>query len=279
MAFEKMIYAALLFLVLIGTYIILSHKADEFIFQPVRGFLPGKLPAATFFLPSGKNKIQALYLPARPGKETLLFFHGKGGNLSHFVPFAQRYAAHGLGVFMFDYSGFGHSTGHVSEKNAYQDGQTALNYLLHSKKIPPQHIVLWGFSMGNSICLHTAIRNSELPFKAVIAQSPFTSSVEMGACLAQGHYKPWSVRQQAALFFLHILLWNKKLDNTRQIGLIRPPLLVAYTKADEMIPWQMSAALARMAPHGTQAYASESGAHGEFGWLEKRALEFLQNCR
>ncbi len=272
-----MIYAAFALLVLAGIYLILSRKADEFIFHPVRSFLPGKLPAETFFLPSGKNKIQALYMAAQKGKDTILFFHGNGGNLSHFAPFAQRYAARGLGIFMFDYRGFGQSTGRVSEKNAYQDGQTALNYLLHAKKIPPQNIILWGFSLGNAICLQTALNNASLPFKAVIAQSPFTSSIEMAAFRAGGHYKPWAARQRLLLPPLLLILWNKQLDNTRKIGHIRPPLLVAYSKADETVPWQMSAALARLAPHGTQAYASPVGAHGEFGWLEKRALEFLNS--
>ena len=272
-----MIYAAFAFLVLAGTYLILSRKADEFIFHPVRNFLAGKLPAETFFLPSGKSKIQALYMAAQEGKNTILFFHGNGGNLSHFAPFAQRYAAHGLGIFMFDYRGFGQSTGRVGEKNAYQDGQTALNYLLHAKKIPPQHIILWGFSLGNAVCLQTALNNPNLPFKAVIAQSPFTSSIDMAAFRAGGHYKPWTVRQRLLLPLLHLILCNKQLDNTRKISHIRPPLLVAYSKADEMIPWQMSAALARLAPRGTQAYASPVGAHGEFGWLEKRALEFLHS--
>ncbi len=274
-----MIYAAFAFLVLAGAYLILSRKADEFIFHPVRGFLPGKLPSEPFFLPSGKSKIQALYIPARTGKDTILFFHGNGGNLSHFAPFAERYAAHGLGILMFDYRGFGQSTGRVSEKNAYQDGQTALHYLLHAKKIPPQNIILWGFSLGNAVCLQTALDNKHLPFKAVIVQSPFTSSIEMAAFRAGGHYKPWAARQRLLLPLLHLILWNKKLDNTRKIHSVCASLLVGYSKADETVPWQMSAALARLAPHGTQAYASAVGAHGEFGWLEKRALEFLASLR
>lgn len=273
-----MMYAVVL-LCLIIVYGLLGRKADEFIFHPVRGFLSGKLPAEPFFLPSGKDKIQALYIPAQPGKDTILFFHGNGGNLSHFAPFAERYAAHGLGVLLFDYRGFGHSTGRVSENNAYQDGQTALNYLLNNKKILPQNLILWGFSLGNAVCLQTALNNASLPFKAVIAQSPFTSSIEMGAFRMEKHYKPWSFKQRLVLPFLHLILWRRSCDNTRKIGRISRPLLVAYSKADQTVPWQMSAALARLAAHGTQAYASPVGAHGEFGWLEKRALEFLASCR
>ncbi len=265
--------------VLAAVYFILTRKADKFIFYPVRGFLAGKLPGKTFFLPSGNGKIQALYIPAREGKETLLFFHGNSGNLSHFAPFAQRYAAHGFGIFMFDYRGFGKSTGRVSQHGAFEDGQTALNYLLHAKKIPPQNIVLWGYSLGNSICLHTAARNAALPFKAVISQSPFTSSAEMAAYAVSKHYKPWDWKQKTLLPFIYLILWNRLMDNTRPIGRVRAPLLVAYSKQDERIPWQMSAALARLAPHGTQAYASPRGGHGEFGWLEKRALDFLAGVK
>ena len=113
-----MIYCLGAVIILAAVYFILARKADEFIFHPVRGFLAGRLPGETFFLPSGNGKIQALYIPAREGKETLLFFHGNSGNLSHFAPFAQRYGAHGLGVLMFDYRGFGQSTGRVSQRRA-----------------------------------------------------------------------------------------------------------------------------------------------------------------
>ena len=262
--------------ILAALYLFLSHKADDFIFHPVKGFLAGKMNGETFYLPSGNGKIQALYIPARENKDTILFFHGNGGNLSHFFPFAQRYAAQGLGIFMFDYRGFGNSTGRTSQKNAYQDGQNALNYLLHGKKIPPQHIILWGYSLGNSICLHTASVNAALPFKAVVAQSPFTSSAEMALVGLSRHYKPWDWKQRCLKPFIYLILWNKLLDNTRVVGRVAAPLLVAYSKQDERVPWQMSAALARMAPQGTQAYASSIGTHGEFGWLEKKALDFLE---
>lgn len=68
-----MIYCLGAAAVLAAVYFILARKADEFIFHPVRGFLAGRLPGETFFLPSGNGKIQALYIPAREGKETLLF--------------------------------------------------------------------------------------------------------------------------------------------------------------------------------------------------------------
>lgn len=258
-----------------GAYVLLSRKADDFIFHPVKTALPGGVLGARFFLPSGKGKIHVSYIPAKPGKDTILFFHGNGGNLTHFEPFAARYAARGLGVLVFDYRGFGQSAGRVSEKNAYEDGQAALDYLLRVKKIPPENVILWGFSLGNAAALQTAAQNAALPFKAVILQSPFTSSVEMGAYRFGGHYKPWSLKQNLARAFLSVLLWNKKLDNTKKIGSVRAPLLIAYSKKDETVPWRMSAALARLAPKGAKTFASPSGAHGQFGWLENRALAFL----
>lgn len=261
---------------LAAAYFYLSHKADAYIFHPVRAALPVRMRGESFFLPCGGDKIHVSYRTADAGKDTILFFHGNGGNITHFEPFAARYAAHGLGVLMFDYRGFGQSTGRAGEKNIYEDGQAALNYLLRVKKISPQKIILWGYSLGNAPALYTAAQNADLPFKAVILQSPFTSAVEMGAYRFGGNYKPWSFGQKLARDFLSVLLWNKKLDNTRTIGRVRAPLLVAYSKKDETVPWRMSAALARMAPKGAQVYAAANGAHGEFAWLENRALEFLQ---
>ena len=202
------------------------------------------------------------------------YITGKYGGAAFVLVYLFFLVALGLPIMVMEFA-----VGRASQRRAFEAGQTALNYLLHAKKIPPQNLVLWGFSLGNSICLHTAVQNAALPFKAVVAQSPFTSSTEMAAYGVSKHYKPWDWKQKILLPFIYLILWNRRLDNTHKIPRVKAPLLVAYSKQDERIPWQMSAALARLAPHGTQAYASPRGSHGEFGWLEKRALDFLASLK
>lgn len=272
-----MIVLLILCLALLGVIYALSRKADHFIFHPIRGFLPGKLPAEPFWLPTPNGgKIQACCIAARNRLPTILFFHGNGGNISHFAPFAQRYAGLGYGVLWFDYQGFGNSTGRVSARRCVQDGQTALNYLLRAKNMAPKDIVIWGFSLGNAIALRVLKANEGLPFRAAVLQSPFTSATQMGAYRALKRYAPrrWSYRLMERL--LYVPLWNKVLDNRRLITRVQTPLLAAYSKSDEVIPWQMSRDLAARAPKQTRVFVSEKGYHNEFGWLQSAAEEFLR---
>lgn len=264
-------------ILLAALYFFLSNRADYFIFHPVRSFLPVTQPFELFFLPvPGGEKIHAAWLPPAPGKPVLLFFHGNGGNISHFEPFAQRYARRGFGVLLFDYRGFGKSEGKESERRAYEDGSAALKYLLHHKHIPPQDIVLWGYSLGNAVALETAVRFRQLPLKAVILQSPFTSAPAMGAYRAT-RCKTDTKRRRAVCACLRLLLWNKQFDNTQKIGQITWPMLIGYSRQDEVIPWQMSLELTLSAPAHAKKFASQTGFHGEFGWFEEAAVSFLND--
>lgn len=264
-------------LALAGVFVYLSYKADEVIYHPVRNLLPLHQPFELFFLPvENGEKIHAAWLPPRPGKPVLLFFHGRGGNISHFEPFAVRYAAHGFGVLLFDYRGFGQSSGRVGEERTYQDGLAALDYLLEHKHIPAQDIVIWGYSMGNAPALETAVRRNTLPLKAVILQSPFTHTPAMGAYWAT-RSTHGTFKRRALCACLRLLLWNKRFDNTQKIGRVTAPLLIGFSKQDEMIPWQMSLELARLAPAHKRVFSSAHGRHGEFAWFEKAAVDFLNN--
>ena len=96
--------------ILLFAAVIINWTANRFIFRPVRKEWPLRLPweQATFNTQDG-SPLHALYLPAKENKETLLFFHGKAGNVTYFEDFAKTYAKYGYGILLFDYRGYGKS--------------------------------------------------------------------------------------------------------------------------------------------------------------------------
>ena len=60
-------------------------------------------------------RVVAWYGRARPGRPTLLYFHGNGGSLSIRAPRIARFMNEGWGVYMMTYRGYGGSTGSPSE--------------------------------------------------------------------------------------------------------------------------------------------------------------------
>ena len=265
------------FLLLIAA-VLLNWAANRFIFRPVRKEWPLQLPweQVTFRTQNG-TPLQALYLPAKENKETLLFFHGKAGNVTYFEDFAKTYVKYGYGVLMFDYRGYGKSKGHLSEKNMYQDGAAALGYLLKERLLPAQKIVIWGYSLGNGPAVQAAVDFNILPLKAVILQSPFTNTPGMASFILLRRYRHGNWLQKWVSAVFKPIFFNKRFDNYAKIRQIKAPLLIAYSRQDKVIPWQMSCALADKAPRFSRRYFSPRGEHEQFRWLERAAVEFLNS--
>lgn len=276
---HKHIWTLVLIILLLGWAVFIDRLGDRFIFEPSKEEQALSLPfePVRFNAPSGQA-LSGLYLPAKPGKDTILFFHGNAYNVTAFQEFAHIYTAYGYGVLLFDYRGYGRSEGTPSERRMYQDGQAALNYLLNIQKIPPQQLVLWGYSLGNAVALQIALDN-ELPLKALILQSPFTSTSQMGAFFMTGHYKAHNFFQRALRYILWPALVTKQFDNTAKIGDIKLPLLIGFSSEDKVIPWQMSRDLAALGPQHTQTYLSPMGQHMDFEWMQAPAIKFLQHLK
>jgi predicted alpha/beta hydrolase len=94
----------------------LARLGARIVFRPQKKRWPLKLPFENVSFPAPDGRmITGVYLPAQNNRPTLLFFHGRGGNVSHFEKFALAYAPKGYGILMFDYRGFGLSQGSPSK--------------------------------------------------------------------------------------------------------------------------------------------------------------------
>lgn len=272
---RRLIPFLLVVLLLWGWVVFFDQVAKFFIFVPAHDSLALKIPMkeVSFTTKTGE-KLQALYSPSERGKPTILFFHGNKYNIYYFQDFARPLLKEGYGLFLFDYRGYGKSEGKPSCKKIQEDGIAALTYLMKTHKILPKEIVLWGFSLGNAPMLHVANQYQKLPFKAVLLQSPFTNLSEMGLFMITHNYN--TPLKKGLLPLLKFLLWNKKLDNTQNLPHIKAPILIGYSRQDELIPWEMSRELAHWAPQKSLQYFSPTGEHHSFDWFTPKALQFIE---
>src|SRR5512146_1618962 len=93
------------------------------------------------------TELNAWYLPCPDAKLTILFCHGNGGNVSYYVDRAIMYHSLSANCMLFDYSGYGKSKGTPSEQGTYKDVAAAYNWLVESKKIPGDSILVHGWSL------------------------------------------------------------------------------------------------------------------------------------
>ena len=130
----------------------------------------------TIETPDGE-RVVAWYGRARPGRPTLLYFHGNGGSLAIRAPRIARFMDEGWGVYMMTYRGYGGSTGSPSEAANVADARLAYAALV-KEGVPPRSIVVYGESLGSGIAVRIA---AELPVGGVILDAPYTSIVDVAA--------------------------------------------------------------------------------------------------
>jgi pimeloyl-ACP methyl ester carboxylesterase len=273
---KKYIYG-FLFLFVVAA-VLINLNADKIIFYPEAEHWPITLPfEEVSFDTTDGERVSAIYLPPADYMDTILFFHGNAGNVTYFEDWAEVYAKYGFGILIFDYRGFGKSPGKISERKIYDDSSAAAEYLMKEKHTPPSNIVLFGYSFGNAPAIKTAVKFKDTPFKALILQSPFTNTPQMGAALLGGGYNPSSGLQKTVIGALHVFLFDKKYDNLSRIKKVTIPMLIGYNRQDNVIPWEMSHVLADAAPEGTKQFLSSTGKHTGFTWFEKEAVDFINS--
>jgi len=192
---------------------------------------------------SDGETLAAWFVPADRPRGAVLFCHGNAGNISHRLDFLLMFHRMGYATLIFDYRGYGRSTGRPSESGAYLDAQAGWDYLVETRGIPPGRIVLYGESLGGAVAAHLA--EKEQPGALVIA-SAFTSVPELGTEI----YPFLPVR----------LLARIRLDARDSLSRVRAPVLVAHSPGDEIVPFAHGEALYRAA-HGPKAMLRLSGGH------------------
>lgn len=176
-------------------------------------------------------RLHAWWIPGPPEGPVVLFSHGNGGNISHRFDKLGLFRRAGASVLIYDYRGYGRSTGTPSEQGTYRDGEAAWRWLTREKRIPPERVVLYGESLGSAIALELALREKPA---GLILDSPFTSTIAMGQEIFPFLPVRWLVRY--------------RYDNLSKIAKLSAPLLVMHSPEDDIVPYAMGRRLFEAAP-------------------------------
>tara|TARA_Y100000591_G_scaffold36014_1_gene26679 strand:+ start:4688 stop:5491 length:804 start_codon:yes stop_codon:yes gene_type:complete len=153
--------------------------------------------------------------------KTLLFFHGNAGSLDNRIHKLNRFGDMNVNFLIIAWRGFSGNKGKPSENGLYEDGRSAIQWLLN-KGLKEEDIIIYGESLGTGIATHLAQNKN---FAGVILETPFTSMVDA-----------------ARTFYPYIpvsLLLKDKFNNKEKIKNIRSPILVMHGEADQIVPFSM----------------------------------------
>ncbi len=115
------------------------------------------------------------YAPAAGNGSCIVMAHGLGGVRSAgLAPYAERFAAAGFAVLLFDYRHFGSSDGQprqlVSVRRQLDDWTAAVAFARRQPGVAADRIVLWGSSFSGGHVIVSAARDERIA--AVCAQGP-----------------------------------------------------------------------------------------------------------
>jgi fermentation-respiration switch protein FrsA (DUF1100 family) len=208
-------------------YLFYPKIENFFIFFPERAFdvTPSDLHLnyeEVYLITEDGKKLHGWFFPQEGEFPVILFCHGNAGNISHRLDNVRLLLKQKLQVFIFDYRGYGKSSGRPSEKGLYQDGLAAYNYLTGKRHLRPGQIIIFGRSLGAAVAIEVALQKR---VRSVIIESAFTSTRGMARSM-------W-------LFSLISRLLPAHYNNQKKIAALDVPKLFIHSEDDEIVPFSM----------------------------------------
>ena len=218
--------AATLIIAYCGLGLILYLTQSTLLYRPVRQILytPGELGLdfeIVAFESADGVQLSGWYVPSEDAELTVLFCHGNGGNMSHRLDSINIFHNLGLNCFIFDYRGYGQSSGKPTEEGTYLDAEAAYEWLKKKKKVSSANIIVFGRSLGASIAAYLA---GKVEVRALVIESCFTSYVDIG----KKFYPYMPIRLFAKFGYPTI-------DYVRDVNC---PVMIIHSRDDDIIPFE-----------------------------------------
>jgi pimeloyl-ACP methyl ester carboxylesterase len=164
-------------------------------------------------------------------RPTLLFFGGKGASLAGELGLFQLLRRLDTNVLVPEYPGFGQSGGQESEPNCFAAATTAYRFLRNQPDVDQKRLVIAGYSLGSGVAVDLAAREltARQPVAGLALFAAYTSMADMGHH-EYPIYPAWLLR----------LILRSPFDSAAKMPKITCPVLLVHSRADTLIPYQMS---------------------------------------
>lgn len=236
--FSVLFIVATVYLVILATGIFLSERM---MFQPPVSSYTDTAEIIKLNSREG-SVISARMFENRAARYTILFSHGNAEDMGDLTDLLEEFKRQGFSAFAYDYSGYGTSTGRPSENAAYRNIEAAYEYLVTTRGIPADRIIVWGRSIGSGPSVYLAAARK---VGGLVIESGFTSAFRVVTRIR--------------------LLPFDRFDNLQSLQRISCPLLVIHGKNDEIIPFRHGESLYRSFSGKKMHYWVDGAGHNDLG--------------
>lgn len=195
--------------------------------------------------------------PIDEQSQLVVYFPGNSLNRRNRIDDLREFTSRGYDVLIFDYRGFGDSTGSPSETALTNDARLVWQYAIDELGYEETETVIFGESLGGAVAL--SLWNEDNPHPpqpaALILNSTFASMPRTVAW----HF-PWFP-------FQYLLL--DRWPSIDRIGRVQSPIIIFHGDNDQMIPLSHGKALAD-ASTNAQFIEIRGGSHNDIPMLQLR---------
>jgi fermentation-respiration switch protein FrsA (DUF1100 family) len=183
----------------------------------------------------------------------VLYLHGNAStvasrmNVAHY----RRLRELGLHVLAPEYQGYNGLQGVPSEASVQADARAAYEYLRSQLHVPPDRLVIFGWSLGAAVAVHLA---SQVDAGAVVLEGAPASVVDIG--------------QQRYPFFPIRWIIRNPFNAIEHVAAIRAPLLFLHSPEDTIIPFAEGRRLFDAAPK-PKTFVEVRGGHVEASEVDR----------
>lgn len=188
----------------------------------------------------------------KPGsKYVALITHGNAGHIGGRLLLADVLLESGISVLLYDYKGYGRSTGKAKLQTLITDAQAAYKYLADTQRYTAKEIILVGESIGGGVTSDLLAQHPDVA--GIMLITPFTSLTRLA-------------RKKIPYFNVYpdFLDFDPALDNLEMVRAQHPPLLIAHGEIDNLIPIAESEELFAVATEPKMFMRLKGASHNDY---------------
>jgi pimeloyl-ACP methyl ester carboxylesterase len=196
------------------------------------------------------NTINAILFKAINPKGIIYYHHGNAGNLEDWGSRAIDFTNIGYDVLMYDYRGYGKSSGKIkNEKMLNKDALMIYNKLLSTYK--ESDIILYGMSLGTGIA--TKLAHEKNP-KTLILETPYYNFYDV----SKYHYP----------YLPNSILLHYQFKTNKFLPEIDVPVYLFHGTEDETIPFDSSERLEKLS-NNVKLFPIKDGSHNNLNTFKE----------
>jgi pimeloyl-ACP methyl ester carboxylesterase len=184
--------------------------------------------AEEFFFASGARKLAGVWVGAGDGAPAILLCHGIGETVGHWSAVQAYLSERGVGSLVFNYSGYGASSGWVSAEHCDEDLVSAYAEL-RRRVGPDRRVFVLGFSLGSGIAGSGVGALAPAPAGLFLCEA-FTSFREAVRVIG---FPKWIADAFPAIW-----------DTVEAVKLLEIPVCVVHSDGDRLFPMAMARRIA-----------------------------------